>query len=498
MLSARHFKVFLGACGILTTAIPGSSRLSVSQFYNERYTIVKRMTADVLLINPPDTKSKYKKYFNIRIPPLGILYIAAVLEENGVGVEVIDCAAGEIDYSGIEKRVEEIEPFLVGITSTTPLIPEALRSAEAVRRVSDAYIVLGGPHATFMHNEILRENASIDFIVKGEGEYTVLDLYRTLRTGGDLAAVDGIVYRLGGDRIVENPDRPPVEDLDALPYPARHLVPSDNYRVFDDNLAVATMICSRGCPMQCSFCASSALHGKRVRRRSTGDVVEEIRQIQDNLRISAIGFMDDTFTLYPRWVEEFCREVIEQDLGIEWGCTARVDRINRSLMDLMKKAGCHTLFFGVESGDQGILDRVKKGTHIDQIKHVFATAHDLGMRTIASAAIGLPGETRETANKTITFVKSLKPSFALFSVATPYPGTDFFSKVREDGSLQMDWSQYDLLSSVVETSSLTREEIKKLQRKAFRDFYLRPSYLIQGLRREGFYFLKIVKSALSA
>ncbi|MDI6866082.1 radical SAM protein [Methanoculleus sp.] len=455
------------------------------------------MTADVLLINPPDTKSKYKKYFNIRIPPLGILYIAAVLEENGVDVEVIDCAAGDIDYSGIEKRVEETEPFLVGITSTTPLILEALRSAEAVRRVSDAYIVLGGPHATFMHDEILRENTSIDIIVKGEGEYTVLDIYRTLRIGGDLAAVDGIVYRRG-ERIVENPDRPPVEDLDALPYPARHLVPPDNYRVFDDNLAVATMICSRGCPMQCSFCASSALHGKRVRRRSTGDVVEEIRQIQDNLGISAIGFMDDTFTLYPRWVEEFCREVIKQDLGIEWGCTARVDRINRSLMDLMKKAGCHTLFFGVESGDQGILDRVKKGTHIDQIKHVFATAHDLGMRTIASAAIGLPGETRETANKTIKFVKSLKPSFALFSVATPYPGTDFFSKVREDGSLQMDWSQYDLLSSVVETSSLTREEIKKLQRKAFRDFYLRPSYLIQGLRREGFYFLKIVKSALSA
>ncbi|MGE4375623.1 MAG: radical SAM protein, partial [Methanoculleus sp.] len=239
------------------------------------------MTADVLLINPPDTKSKYKKYFNIRIPPLGILYIAAVLEENGVGVEVIDCAAGEIDYSGIEKRVEEIEPFLVGITSTTPLIPEALRSAEAVRRVSDAYIVLGGPHATFMHNEILRENASIDFIVKGEGEYTVLDLYRTLRTGGDLAAVDGIVYRLGGDRIVENPDRPPVEDLDALPYPARHLVPRENYRVFDENLPVATMICSRGCPMQCSFCASSALHGKHVRKRSTGNVVEEIRQIQE-------------------------------------------------------------------------------------------------------------------------------------------------------------------------------------------------------------------------
>ena len=439
----------------------------VSQFYNERYTIVKRMTADVLLINPPDTKSKYKKYFNIRIPPLGILYLAAVLEENGVGVEVIDCAAERSIIPGSRSAWKRPNRSCRHHL-TTPLIREALRSAEAVRRVSDAYIVLGGPHATFMHNEILRENASIDFIVKGEGEYTVLDLYRTLRTGGGLAAVDGIVYRKG-ERVVENPDRPPVEDLDTLPYPARHLVPRENYRVFDDNLPVATMICSRGCPMQCSFCASSALHGKHVRRRSTGDVVDEIRQIQENLGISAIGFMDDTFTLYPRWVEEFCREVIEQDLGIEWGCTARVDRIDRSLMEVMKKAGCHTLFWcGIRR--PGILDRVKKGTRIDQIKQVFATAHDLGMRTIASAAIGLPGETRETANRTIKFVKSLKPSFALFSVATPYPGTEFFRKVHEDGGLQPDWSRYDLLSPVVETRP-SPWKIKKLQKKAFREFY---------------------------
>ncbi|HQC91195.1 MAG: radical SAM protein [Candidatus Methanoculleus thermohydrogenotrophicum] len=451
---------------------------------------------DVLLINPPDTKSKYKKYFNIRIPPLGILYIAAVLEENRVNVEIMDCAAGDIDYTGIEERVEKTDPFLVGITSTTPLISEALRSAEAVKKVSDAYTVLGGPHATFMHNEILRENASIDFIVKGEGEYTVLDLYQTLRTDGDLGTVEGLVYRRE-DRIIENKDRPLVEDLDSLPYPARHLLPRDTYRIFDDNMPVATMICSRGCPMQCSFCASSALHGKRVRRRSPGDVIEEIQHIQESLGISAIGFMDDTFTLFPRWVEAFCSEVIDREMAIEWGCTARVDRIDRDLMELMKEAGCHTLFIGVESGDQNILDRIKKGTRIDQIKNVFGTAHDLGMRTIASVAIGLPGETKETANKTIKFVKDLKPSFALFSVATPYPGTEFYNKTREAGKLQADWSQYDLLSPIVETMSLTLEEIKSLQKKAFREFYLRPLYILQNLKQDGFSFLKIVKAALS-
>lgn len=136
------------------------------------------MTVDVLLINPPDQKSKYKKYLNIRIPPLGILYIAAVLEQNGISVEVMDCAADDSDYRDIEEKVREIDPFLIGITATTPLIAEALQSAEAVRRVSQHSIVLGGPHATFMHNDILRENSSIDLIIKGEGEYTFLDYIR--------------------------------------------------------------------------------------------------------------------------------------------------------------------------------------------------------------------------------------------------------------------------------------------------------------------------------
>ncbi len=454
------------------------------------------MTVDVLLINPPDTKSKYKKYFNIRIPPLGILYIAAVLEENGINVEIMDCAATDIDYAGIEDRVKKSDPFLVGITSTTPLISEALRSAETVKRVSDAYTVLGGPHATFMHGEILRENASIDYIVKGEGEYTFLDLYQTLRSGSDPGTVEGIVYRLE-DEIVENRDRRPVDDLDSLPYPARHLLPRDTYRIFDSSMPVTTVICSRGCPMQCSFCASSALHGKKVRKRSPKNVASEIQHIEESLGISAIGFMDDTFTLYPRWVEEFCSEVIDRKMEIGWGCTARADRIDRDLMELMKEAGCHTIFIGVESGDQDILDTVQKGTRLDQIKSVFGTAHDLGMRTIASMAIGLPGETRETAKKSIKFMKGLKPSYALFSVATPYPGTEFYAKIREAGKLQGDWSHYDLLTPVVETMNLTLEEIKSLQKKAFREFYLRPAYLFQSLTREGLSFFKVVKAAIS-
>ncbi len=454
------------------------------------------MTVDVLLINPPDQKSKYKKYLNIRIPPLGILYIAAVLEQNGISVEVMDCAADDSDYRDIEEKVREIDPFLIGITATTPLIAEALQSAEAVRRVSQHSIVLGGPHATFMHNDILRENSSIDLIIKGEGEYTFLDLYQALKNGTDLNIVQGLVFRSGGE-IIENGDRPRIQDLNALPYPARHLLPKENYRIFDVNMPIATMICSRGCPMQCSFCASSALHGKRIRKRSPQNVVNEIRHIQETLGISMIAFMDDTFTLIPGWVEEFCNLLIEQDLDIEWGCTARVDRIDSDLIRLMKKAGCETLFIGVESGEQEILDIIRKGTRIEQIMTVFETAYDIGMRTIASIAIGLPGETKETAKKSVSLVKSIRASYALFSVATPYPGTEYYRNVQESGGFGEDWSRFDLFSPIVETMSLTLDEIRSIQRRAYREFYLRPIYILRTLAKEGRPFFHTMKVLIS-
>jgi len=457
---------------------------------------VSLMTADVLLINPPDQKSKYKKYLNIRIPPLGILYIAAVLEQHGISVEVMDCAAEDSDYGDIAERVREADPFLVGITATTPLIGEALQSAEAVKRAADPYIVLGGPHATFMHHDILRENRAIDFVIKGEGEYTFLNLYRALRADRDPGAVDGLVFR-SGERIVENCDSACIEDLNSLPYPARHLIPKENYRIFDTSVPIATVICSRGCPMQCSFCASSALHGRRIRKRSPADVVAEIQHIQETLGISTIAFMDDTFTLIPGWVEEFCSLLIKRGVDITWGCTARVDRIDSDLIGLMKKAGCDTLFIGVESGDQEILDRIKKGTRIDQIKTVFATAHEYGMRTIASIALGLPGETRETAKKSISFVKSLKASYALFSVATPYPGTEFYNNVQETGKLQQNWSNFDLFTPLVETVNLKLEEIRELQKKAYREFYLRPIYILRSLAREGRPFFHTMRVLIS-
>ncbi|WP_086637382.1 B12-binding domain-containing radical SAM protein [Methanonatronarchaeum thermophilum] len=453
------------------------------------------MTTEVLLINPPDFKSKYKKYFNIRAPPLGIAYIASVLDENDIDVVLMDCAAEDIGYDEMARKVGELDPFLVGVTSTTPLIPEALRSIQVAKEASNAYTVLGGPHPTFMHEDILNQNESVDFVVKGEGEYTVLDLYQTLREEGDLSNVEGIVFRSEG-RVVENEDRALIEDLDSLPYPARHLLPTDKYVVFDDRMSITTMVCSRGCPMQCSFCASSALHGKAIRKRSPTDVVDEMEHVKETLDVSTIAFMDDTFTLLPDWVREFCRELKDRDIDIGWGCTARVDKIDRDMIELMRDAGCHTIFIGVESGNQEILDRVKKGTQTSQVKKIFETANDVGMRTVASLAIGLPGETRETVNRSIQFVKDIKANYALFSIATPYPGTEFYNNMKDIGKIKGEWGDYDLFSPVVETTTLTLEEIHSLQKQAFKEFYLRPTYIMKNLVKEGVPFFKVMSAIL--
>lgn len=451
------------------------------------------MKPSTLLINPPDLKSKYKKFFGIKAPPLGLAYIAAVLERGNISVEILDCAALDMDFEELRDGLSEKNHNLVGITSTTPTIPEALRTAKIAKQALDSKIALGGPHPTFTHKQLLKENEFIDYIVRGEGEETFLELAKKLGNENEIREVNGISYREDGEVIV-NPSREPIEEIDRLPFPARHLLPNEEYKLFDIKMPLTTMITSRGCPMQCQFCASSAMHGRRIRRRSPSDVVDEMIKVKRKYDIKNIAFMDDTFTLFPDWIEKFTNLLKQKDLEIGWGCTARADKLDKATLSKMSEAGCHTLFFGVESGVQDILNNIKKGIKISDIKKAFNVSRDLGIRTIASLALGLPGETKETAEKTIKFVKELKPDYALFSIATPYPGTKFYEKVKEKGLIETnDWSKYNLFSSVLE-NELGINKTKELQKKAFKKFYLRPTYILRETMKEGAPFLKVLKT----
>lgn len=456
----------------------------------------------VLFVNPPQTASKYK-FMGVIAPPLGIAYMAGVLQENNIDVEILDASAEDMDFKDVEKELLKRKPDLVALTALTPTIGRALETAQVVKEtLPDSIVVMGGYHPTFNFIETL-EDENVDIVIRGEGEYIMLNLVRALENQSSLHDVKGIVFEdKNSKEIVVNPEAPLIQDLDELPFPALNLLPMKKYRLLDMDTHMTTMITTRGCPMQCSFCSSAAMHGKKIRERSVENIVDEIEYLKTNYDIDTIAFMDDTFTLKKRKVMAICDEILKRNIEIMWGCTSRVDTLDEKLLKKMKEAGCITIFIGVESADQQQLDNMCKNTTIAKIENAFKIAHKLKIRTIASVALGMPGDTKEIMNKTVKFVHKLKPNYAIYSLATPYPGTRFYKEAFEKNLIKIkDWSKYTLITPILETIDCSLNDMRKIQAKAFMKFYLRPHYIIRQFLQDGPYLLKtifgVIKTALS-
>lgn len=456
----------------------------------------------VLFVNPPQTASKYK-FMGVIAPPLGIAYMAGVLQENHIDVEILDASAEDMDFKDVEKELLKRKPDLVALTALTPTIGRALETAQVVKEtLPDSIVVMGGYHPTFNFIETL-EDENVDIVIRGEGEYIMLNLVQALENQSSLHDVKGIVFEdKNSKEIVVNPEAPLIQDLDELPFPALNLLPMKKYRLLDMDTHMTTMITTRGCPMQCSFCSSAAMHGKKIRERSVENIVDEIEYLKTNYDIDTIAFMDDTFTLKKRKVMAICDEILKRNIEIMWGCTSRVDTLDEKLLKKMKEAGCITIFIGVESADQQQLDNMCKNTTISKIENAFKIAHKLKIRTIASVALGMPGDTKEIMNKTVKFVHKLKPNYAIYSLATPYPGTRFYKEAFEKNLIKIkDWSKYTLITPILETIDCSLNDMRKIQAKAFMKFYLRPHYIIRQFLQDGPYLLKtifgVIKTALS-
>lgn len=456
----------------------------------------------VLFVNPPQTASKYK-FMGVIAPPLGIAYMAGVLQENNIDVEILDASAEDMDFKDVEKELLKRKPDLVALTALTPTIGRALETAQVVKEtLPDSIVVMGGYHPTFNFIETL-EDENVDIVIRGEGEYIMLNLVQALENQSSLHDVKGIVFEDENSKeIVVNPEAPLIQDLDELPFPALNLLPMKKYRLLDMDTHMTTMITTRGCPMQCSFCSSAAMHGKKIRERSIENIVDEIEYLKTNYDIDTIAFMDDTFTLKKRKVMAICDEILKRNIEIMWGCTSRVDTLDEKLLKKMKEAGCITIFIGVESADQQQLDNMCKNTTIAKIENAFKIARKLKIRTIASVALGMPGDTKEIMNKTVKFVHKLKPNYAIYSLATPYPGTRFYKEAFEKNLIKIkDWSKYTLITPILETIDCSLNDMRKIQAKAFMKFYLRPHYIIRQFLQDGPYLLKtifgVIKTALS-
>ncbi len=441
----------------------------------------------VTFINPPQTNSKYK-FIGVVAPPLGIAYMAAILEENDIDVNIIDASALDMTWKSLEEELRSHSPDIVAITALTPTIDQAMKTAQITKKICpNALVVMGGYHPTFNHQELL-ETDFVDIVIMGEGEYTMLEVAKTIKNKGNLDEVKGIAFEN-----VVTPPRPLITDLDSLPLPALHLLPMDHYKLLNMKTNMATMITSRGCPMQCSFCASAALHGSKLRLRSPEKIVDEMEYLVEKYDVETIAFMDDTFTLRAKRVEEICSEIKKRNLNVFWGCTARVDTLSENLLKQMREAGCIAIFMGVESADQQMLDEVNKQTTISKIKHAFELSKKEKMRTIASVVLGMPGDTKESMGRTIKFVQELKPSYAIFSLATPYPGTRFYQQMMEKNLIKVkDWSKYTLISPILDTMECSLDELRKIQGRAFRKFYLRPRYIFSQVWMDGPMLLKTI------
>jgi radical SAM superfamily enzyme YgiQ (UPF0313 family) len=438
-------------------------------------------SSEVVLINPPLSNGDVTEKLNICTPPLGLAYIASYLREHGYKVTIVDTQVDPLSQDTLARTVQNAN--LIGITSSAPTYHAALVLANKVKHLcKEAVVVMGGPQATYLDSDCLTRSRA-DAVVRGEGEITMLEITDALAHSGlpqALDDVDGITYRSNGG-IVKNQDRSLFKHLDEFPFPARDLLPMNKYRPPKST----GVISSRGCPFKCIFCASSKLNGKKFRPRSAYDVFLEVSELVQQ-GYKHISMLDDNFVLDKNRVFEFADLVEKNQVKFDWSCTARVDLIDDELLTRLHEVGCSGLFFGVESASDETLEIIKKGFTTDQVVEAFDTLKSHPFATTASFMIGLPGDDAEKVKETIDFAKALNPDFAMFSITTPYPGTELYENIdKYDIEITLDdWSNFTLTKPVVKTSMLSTRDLQRWFVKAYCSYYLRFSYITRAIKKK--------------
>lgn len=393
------------------------------------------------------------------LPPLSLAYLAAALERSGHEVRILDFLVMPYRAEKIRQALDEFTPEMIGATCVTMNYPIAARMLRQCKQAApEATTVIGGPHVSFTAEETLLAAHWIDFVVMGEGERTIVELARAVESGRGHQDVRGIAFAADG-AIARTPSRPLVADLDGLPLPARRLIPISRYHALG---VPCTVITSRGCPYGCLFCSAHRMFGRRVRFREPCAVVDEIEMVRQDLGFRLINIVDDTFTANHTHVAGICEEMMRRNLDIAWSAYARVDTMSRDIARLMRRAGCTTVLFGLESADEHILKGIGKGITPEVMRRGVSMATDEGMKAYASFIIGLPGETAGTIEETMAFAADVNSRTGAeygFHMLAPLPGTELYDRPSAYGLrfLTRDWADFDANRSVTETDTLTAQ-----------------------------------------
>ena len=435
---------------------------------------------DVLLINPYD-ENAVKNGLGFISPPLNLMYLGGALEEASYNVSIVDDDLEQLGYAKINRIISKLSPKVVGLTATTSTIKNALEYIKLVKKIlPDSLTVVGGPHTTFMPAETLKSSRQLDSVVIGEGEKTMVEIANNfIDKNNGLTDVKGIAFRDNGN-IKVNPPQELIKDLDSIPYPARHLVPFESYGTTQEKSS--DMITSRGCVFSCGYCSSSLIMGKKFRTRSPENVVDEIEHLTQKYKLEKIAFMDDTFMLNKKRAKGIADEINNRGLDIGFVASSRVDMVDKNLLEKLKSAGLNTLYYGVESGSQRILDLMKKGITLNQAETAVRSAKDTGIEVLTSFILGFPGETREEIDKTIDFSIKLNADYSQYSILTPFPGTPVYYDLKKKKLIDTEnWNKYTVMKSVIkyEDLGLSKKIVERKLAQAYLKFYSRPKYLLK-------------------
>ncbi|MBT9537382.1 MAG: radical SAM protein [Nitrospirae bacterium] len=417
--------------------------------------------------------------------PLGTLYVAAVLQKKGHEVKFFNGAF--MTHEEILGGVRKFMPEFIGIYSTTFGWEKAKKTAGDIKKLlgREVFISSGGPYPIALQEHCLEDaGESIDAIVTGEGEFTSLEIIERLQTKRTLEGVLGVVYR-EGERIIKNPPRPLIEDLDSLPFPARELLgdinlyipPPATYR----RKPVAVLITSRGCNRRCIYCFQIDKERKTgIRYRSVENVMKEIEHcIKQGFR--EIKFIDDTLAADYDRAMKLAEEIKRSGLDFTWFASACVNQVDKPLLKAFKEAGCWAILFGAESGVQKNLNTIRKGITLEQTRNAVKWAKEAGIKVSTPFMFGIPGETFEEGLQTIEFAIELNPDIANFHAITPFPGTYLYDNLEKYGTMSDELSDFTYQGAAFIPHTMTREDILKLRQTAFRRFYSRPSFILKKL-----------------
>jgi len=439
-----------------------------------------------ILLLAPSQKQIYGEKVSPPYPPLGLLIIGAVLKEAGQDIKFIDVDAQDYDDEKLIDSIKNYKPNLVCLTCVTPTFNAASRLAGVVKSHFSALVVLGGVHPTIAPEECFK-NTDIDFLVVGEGELTIKELVEYLETGRkNFGEIKGLWSR-NGQEIVRGEKRPLIENLDELPFPAWELIDDlKKYQPPDaQHSPVMSIMTTRGCPFGCIFCCSKQIFGRVYRTRSRDSIIAEIKYYIEKFGVKELHIMDDVFTLDKRRTIEICQAIQKSNfnLALSFANGIRADSIDEEVLKVLKDTGFQDLGFGVETGDEKILESIKKNTTKDSMRRAFKMAKKFGFNTWGFFMIGLPGETKATIKKTINFAIELDPDFAKFLILKPFPGSEVFKNLNESGCIKdCNYDNYGVYTAPVhEFINLSAKSMLRWQQWAYLKFYLRPKKIIAHL-----------------